>query len=167
MRDKLFTLTRKQRDDLERRYKQTTERRIGDRIQAILLLSGGRSAREVAEILRVSQKTLKRWVKVFAEHGIEELCTLKYEGSETPLTTEQLTRFEAWLDESIRTTKEAIAWVEAEFSYSYSESGMVKVLSRMGYSYKKPAQVPSKADPLAQAAWVDRYLEKRGSGEGA
>ena len=165
MREKLFTLTRKQRDDMGRRYKQTSERRIADRIQAILLLDGGRNAGEVAQILRISQKTIKRWVKVFATYGLDELCTLKYEGSEAPLTPEHLTRFEAWLDESIRTTKEAVAWVEAEFNYSYSESGMVKLLARMGYSYKKPAQVPSKADPVAQAAWVDRYLEKRGSEE--
>lgn len=167
MREKLFTLTRKQRDDMERRYKQTSERRIAERIQAILLLDGGRNAGEVAEILHVSQKTIKRWVKVFAQHGLDDLCTLKYEGPEAALTKEQLGRFEMWLDEQVRTTKEAIAWVEAECSFSYSESGMVKLLARLGYSYKKPAQVPAKADPVAQAAWVDRYLEKRGPEEGA
>ena len=31
MREKLFTLTRSQRDTLERRYKQTNERRIAER----------------------------------------------------------------------------------------------------------------------------------------
>ncbi len=33
MREKLFTLSHKQRDDLERRYKQTSERRISERIK--------------------------------------------------------------------------------------------------------------------------------------
>jgi hypothetical protein len=41
MRAKRFTLSRSQRDDLERRYKQTRERLLSDRIQAILLLDAG------------------------------------------------------------------------------------------------------------------------------
>src|ERR1051325_10596555 len=119
MREKLFTLTRKQRDDMQRRSKQTNARRIADRIQAILLLDGGRNTGDVAEILHVTPKTIKRWVKTFAQHGLDELCTLTYDGPEAALTKEHLGRFEAWLDDEVRTTKEAIAWVEAEFSFSY------------------------------------------------
>jgi transposase len=165
MREKLFTLTRKQRDDMERRYKQTTDRRVSDRIQCILLLDGGRNAGEVAEILRLSKKTIKRWVKVFAEHGLEDLCTLHYEGNDGLLTAEQLGRLEVWLDEGVRGTKEVIDWVERECTVSYSESGMTKLLARLDYSFKKPAVVPAKADPKAQEEWVARYLEKRGPQE--
>jgi transposase len=39
---------------------------------------------------------------------------------------------------------------------------MLKLLKRLGYRYKKPAQVPSKADRDAQAAWLTSYTEKRG-----
>lgn len=135
---------------------------MGDRIQAILLLDGGRSLKEVAQILRVSPKTIKRWVKIFVGQGFEALCTLAYEGTEPDVTPAQMTRLRAWLDEQIRSTKEARDWVEREFGLSYSESGIVKLLKRIGYSYKKPAQVPSKADPKAQAEWVAEYGEKRG-----
>ena len=38
MREKLLSLTRSQRDDLKRRYTQTAERRISERLQAILRL---------------------------------------------------------------------------------------------------------------------------------
>jgi hypothetical protein len=38
MREQLFTLTRSQRDDLWRRYKQTSDRRVAERLHAILLL---------------------------------------------------------------------------------------------------------------------------------
>jgi transposase len=162
MRDRLFTLTRKQRKDMEGQYRQTSERRIGERIQAILLLDAGRTAREVAEILRVHPKTIKRWVKIFAEHGRDDLVTLKYEGQDGLLTRQHREQFELWLDEQIRSTKEAIAYVEQAFSVSYGESGMVKLLARLGYSYKKPAQGPSKADPDEQARWVAEYGEKRG-----
>jgi len=162
MREKLFTLTRSQRDDLWRRYKQTTERRVAERLHAILLLDEGRSAPDVSAILHLHPKTLKRWIKLFASSGVDGLCTFQYVGGEGWMTTEQLALFTTWLDDSVRSTKEAIAWVEQQFDLEYSESGMRKLLKRLDYRYKQPAQIPSKADPDAQALWLKRYSAKRG-----
>ena len=78
------------------------------------------------------------------------------------MTTEQLEQFTTWLDEAVRSTNEAIAWVEQQFDLEYSESGMLKLLKRLDYRYKQPAQIPSKADPDAQALWLKRYSAKRG-----
>ena len=82
MREKLFTLTRSQRDDLWRRYKQTTDRRVAERLHAILLLDEGRSASDVSAILHLHPKTLKRWIKLFAASGVEGLCTFQYVGGD-------------------------------------------------------------------------------------
>ena len=41
MREKLFILRRTQREDLWRRFKQTDDRRIAERLHAILLLDSG------------------------------------------------------------------------------------------------------------------------------
>ena len=101
-------------------------------------------------------------MKIFADGGLEALCTLGYEGTDADLTAAQITSLRQWLDEQIRSAKETREWVEVQFSVSYSESGIVKLLKRIGYSYHKPAQVPSKADPQAQADWVAEYGEKRG-----
>ena len=162
MREKLFTLTRSQRDDLWRRYKQTTERRVAERLHAILLLDEGRSASDVSAILHLHPKTLKRWIKLFVASGVDGLCTFQYVGGEGWMTTEQLEQFTTWLDDAVRSTKEAIAWVEQQFDLEYSESGMLKLLKRLDYRYKQPAQIPSKADPDAQALWLKRYSAKRG-----
>jgi transposase len=94
--------------------------------------------------------------------GREGLCTFNYVGNTPWLTDDQIQQFTAWLDERVRSTKEAIAWVEQEFGLDYTESGMLKLLKRLDYRYKKPAQVPSKADLDAQAAWLERYTVKRG-----
>jgi transposase len=162
MREKLFTLTRAQREDLWRRYKQTSDRRVAERLHAILLLDEGRPAREVSAILHLSPRTLKRWVKSFAAMGVDGLSTFHYVGNTPWLTQSQIQQFTAWLDERVRSTKEAIAWVEKQFSLDYSESGMLKLLKRLDYRYKQPAQIPSKADPDAQAMWLKRYSAKRG-----
>ncbi len=60
----------------------------------------------------------------------------------------------------VRSTKEAIAWVETTFHVSYTESGMRKLLLRLDYRYKKPAPVPANANPEAQQSWLAEYGEK-------
>jgi transposase len=161
MREKLFTLSRTQREDMWRRFKQTDDRRSAERLHAILLLDSGQNAEAVSRILHVHSKTLKRWVKAFASGGEEALTRFNYVGGEGWLTADQLQQFTAWLDDGVRSTKEAIAWVNEQFGLDYSESGMLKLLKRLDYRYKQPAQVPSKADYDAQAAWLKRYTAKK------
>src|SRR6266508_2237413 len=162
MREHLFTLTRSQREDLWRRYKQTGERRVAERLHAVLLLDECRSAPDVSAILHLHPKTLKRWIRIFATGGVAALTNFHYVGNTTSLTAAQLQQLTTWLDERVRSTKEVIAWVEQQFGLDYTESGMLKLLKRLDYRYKKPPQVPSKADPDAQAACLTSYTEKRG-----
>jgi len=162
MREKLFTLSRTQREHMWRRFKQTDDRRVAERLHAILLLDSGQNAEAVSQILHVHPKTLKRWVKAFASGGEEALTRFTYVGNTPWLTEHQIQQFTIWLDERVRSTKEAIAWVEQQFGLDYSESGMLKLLKRLDYRYKQPAQIPSKADSDAQAMWLKRYTAKRG-----
>jgi transposase len=162
MREKLFTLSRTQREDMWRRFKQTDDRRIAERLHAILLLDSGQNAETVSHILHIHPKTLKRWVKAFAAGGEDALTSFKYVGGDGWLTEQQQQQFTTWLDGDIRSTAEAIAGVEEQFDLPYSDSGMRKLLKRLDYRYKQPSVLPAKADPEAQAAWVETYTAKRG-----
>jgi len=162
MREKQFTLSRSQRETMWRRYKQTDDRRIAERLHAILLLDSGQNASSVCSILHLHPNTLKRWVKLFVSGGEEALTTLAYAGGEGNLTAAQLAQLTTWLDSEIRSTAEACTWVEQQFGVTYTDSGMVKLLKRLDYRYKLPSPLPAKADPEAQAAWVATYTAKRG-----
>ena len=162
MREKLFTLSHTQREDMWRRFKQTDDRRVAERLHAILLLDSGQNAEAVSHILHVHPKTLKRWVKAFASGGEAALTNFNYVGGDGWLTDVQQQQFTTWLDADVRSTAEAIGWVEQQFGLSYSDSGMRKLLKRLDYRYKQPAVLPAKADPNLQAAWVDTYTAKRG-----
>lgn len=161
MREKLFTLTRQQRDDYERRYKQTDERRIAERIQSLLLLDAGHNREQVARILHVNEKTITRWIRIYVTHGIDGLCTLQSGGNDAARTPEQQAQLSTWLDADVRTTKEAITWVRTTFDVDYTESGMRKLLARLDDRYKQPAVVPAKADRAAQEAWLTDYTQKK------
>lgn len=163
MREKQFTLSRSQRDAMWRRFKQTDNRRIAERLHAILLLDGGQNAQSVCSILHIHPNTLKRWVKLFVTGGEEALTTLNYTGGDGNLTVAQQQQLMTWLDAEVHSTAEAVAWVEQQFGVSYTDSGMVKLLKRLDYRFKQPDILPSQADPEKQAEWVETYRQKRGS----
>jgi transposase len=163
MREKQFTLSRSQRDSMWRRFKQSDNRRVAERLHAILLLDGGQNAQSVCSILQIHPNTLKRWVKTFVTGGEEALTTLNYAGGDGNLTVAQQQQLVTWLDAEVRSTAEAVAWVEEQFGLSYTDSGMVKLLKRLDYRFKQPDILPSKADPKKQAEWVETYRQKRGS----
>ena len=74
----------------------------------------------------------------------------------------QLEQFRIWLDAEVRSTAEAMAWIDETFGVTYTDSGMVKLLKRLDYRFKQPDVLPAKADPEKQAAWVETYTAKRG-----
>jgi len=57
MRQKLFTLSPSQPEDMWRRFKQTDDRRIGERLHAILLSDSSLNADAVSAILHIHPKT--------------------------------------------------------------------------------------------------------------
>ncbi len=162
MREKQFTLSCTQREEMWRRFKQTDGRRVAERLHAILLLDSGQNADAVSTILHIHPKTLKRWIKAFVVGGEAALTSFNYVGGDGWMTGEQQQQFTTWLDSDIRSTAEAITWVEEQFGLSYSDSGMRKLLKRLDYRYKQPAVLPAKANSEAQAAWVETYTAKKG-----
>ena len=159
---KRFPLSRYGREDRWRRFKQTDDHRVAGRLHAILLLDSGQNADAVSTILHIHPKTLKRWINAFATGGEAALTSFKYVGGDGWMTDEQVQQFTGWLDTDVRSTAEAIDWVEQQFKLSYSDSGMRKLLKRLDYRFKQPSVVPAKADVEAQATWVETYTAKKG-----
>lgn len=48
-------------------------------------------------------------------------------------------------------------YIEKEYQVLYSIGGMLHLLKRLGFTYKKPKQIPGKADSKAQEAFVEEY----------
>jgi transposase len=80
-REKLLTLSRKERDAGERRYQQTRDHRGAARLQCLRLLHDGDNRKQVAQMLRAREKTVKRWVKRVVPWGVEPLATFPYDQS--------------------------------------------------------------------------------------
>jgi hypothetical protein len=68
-----ITLNDDDRQQLETTFKTTSDRRLRDRCQAILMADHGRRHQHIADDLRVSPRTLQRWLNTYRTCGLDGL----------------------------------------------------------------------------------------------
>ena len=73
---KPIVLTVQQRKEIERRRKKTLDRRIYQRLTAVLAVAAGHPPEAIAQLLGVDLAQLSHWLRVFLDDGLEALGTL-------------------------------------------------------------------------------------------
>lgn len=148
-------LTDQQRAELRAQHKLERDRRICDRIKAVLLFDKGWSNEQIAEALLLSEGTIKNHI---TEYQVENKLIPQGGGSTEQLTQSQSKELEVHLQEHIyRYVKDIVAYIYSQWKISYSVSGLRNWLQRHRFSYKKPSLVPGKADPKRQEEWLIAY----------
>ncbi len=74
---KLDTLLRKK---IEKRRRNEKDARIHRRLSALLWLNKGYSCEDVADLLDVCPRTVRNWLALFRDQGLDALCSLQYDG---------------------------------------------------------------------------------------
>src|SRR3990167_7883383 len=102
-------LTENQVIQLKLAHKQTREKRLADRIKAILYVHFGLSYEEIAKLLLFDEVTVRRYCKQFEEKGVAGLLEYRYTGGQTRLTINQEATLKIFLrDHTKRTAKEVV-----------------------------------------------------------
>lgn len=70
---KPIILTPEQQKDIAQRRKGTLDRRIYQRLTAVLAVAAGNTREAVAELLGVSLTQLSDWLRVFRNQGLDAL----------------------------------------------------------------------------------------------
>ena len=73
---KPIVLTVEQRKDVDRRCKNTLDRRIYERLTALRAVAAGHTPEDIAHVLGVDLVELHQWLAVFLDGGLEAICTL-------------------------------------------------------------------------------------------
>ena len=157
-------LSESDRAVLREAHLSSDNHRIRDRIKAVLMLDKGWSTAEVAEALLIDEATVRRHLKLYQDQGIDGLAELHYMGGHGKLTDPQEGELRAHLDDQAYSCAgQIVQWVQEQFGVSYTPEGMVKLLHRLGFVYKKTKHVPGKADPALQEQFIRRHrrLKKR------
>src|SRR3954469_16843667 len=77
---KTIRLTPLQRQDISDRRRHAPDRRIFQRLSAALWIDEGRSREVVADLLGVSTRQVGQWLRIVRNKGLDQLCTLHYQG---------------------------------------------------------------------------------------
>lgn len=151
-------LTQEEKKILKKYHKEIGSRKLADRIKTILMLNDGYSYSEISEILLIDDTTARKYFEIYVNKGIDELLVMRYEGRDSKLSGIQLYILSRHIEENIiRDAKEIKNYINEQFNVEYSEKYIPKLMSTLGYSYKKATLVPSKADEKRQLEHVEMY----------
>lgn len=143
-------------------HRTIDRKRDADKIKAIILLGTGYKYAEVEKILLLDERTLRRYEDIFLTSNVEGLLENNYKGKNRYLNIEQETELSKHLSEHLYGTAHEIRnYISNKYGINYTTEGLVKVLHRLGFSYKKAKLVPAKADSEKQAAFIKKYKDLR------
>lgn len=134
------------------------EHRVARRANAVLLLDKGWSYGEVAEALLLDDSTIRDWRKAYGEGGLDNLVMFDLKGGFCALTADQVEELRVWATQALPgSTAEVGAFVKARFCIDYGRSGLIKLLARIGFVWRKPEAIPAKTDAKTQTAFIERH----------
>lgn len=148
-------LTEAEKKELEANHRSERDRRVADRMKAVLLHVEGWTQIDIAQALRIFPETVH-------DHLEEYRNTKKLQpdngGSKSKLNEAQTAQLIAHLENITYTKVSAIcAQVYQSYKVTYTLSGMTKWLEAHDFSYKKPKGTPAKADLEKQEAFIMTY----------
>jgi transposase len=155
---KTIQLTPRQRKDISERRRQAQDRRVYQRLSVVLWSDDGRTREETAELVGVSTRQVGQWLRIFRNKGLDELCTLHYQGDPGRLGPAQVKRLKQEIETGVFHNADQIrTWIEATFGVTYSASGVKDLLRRIGASFHKVSGFFWKADVKEQKQFVRKY----------
>ena len=155
----MIELTNAEKEMLKAVHRQLRNKKDSDKIKAILMLSAGYTQVAVSDALLIDEDTLRSWRQKFEN---SKYCTdwlaNEYEGYSGKLTIVQEQQVSAYVEENtITDSKQVIEFIRVTFCKAYSLSGVISLLHRLKFTYKKTTLMPSKYDPERQAEFKKMY----------
>jgi len=157
-------LSDEERDLLKKQHKKEKDKRICDRIKAVLLKDEGWTWMQISHALLLSEEALRLHLK---DYKSSKKLKPNNGGSKEKLSFEQSQKLIEHLHaHTYLYTKDIAAYVASTFRIFYSVSGMCYWLKRNNFSYKKLSLVPGKANKEHQENWISEYFKLKQSLKG-
>lgn len=135
--------------------------RVERRIIALRLFHPQHPVKDVAVLVKVSERSVRQWINEFNRNGLDALRGRPHKGAEAKMTAEQEAEvkrvvaqgppetcpFSVWRGHSLR------QWIHERFGIDYSLSGTYSLLHRLGFSSLVPRPRHPESDPAAQEAF--------------
>jgi transposase len=159
---KTIQLTPQQRKDISERRRHAPDRRVFQRLSAVLWSEDGRTREEIAELVGVSTRQVGQWLRIFRNKGLDQLCTLNYQGDPGRLRPAQVEQLKREIATGVFHNAEQVRTrVQETLGVAYSISGIKDLLRRIGASYHKVSGFFWKADVEEQKKFVRKHRRHR------
>src|SRR5436309_7386808 len=118
---KTIQLTPRQRKEISERRRNAQDRRVYQRLSAVLGSDDGRTREEIAELVGVSTRQVGQWLRIFRNKGLDELGTLHYQGDPGRLGPAQVKRLRQEIETGVFHNADPIRnWVQDTLGVAYS-----------------------------------------------
>jgi transposase len=143
--------------------------RVAARLHAVALNMEGRTAPQIAEILKVHRSKVSLWLYRWQEYGITGILEGHRPGRPNRLSEIQRNAIADILDSGpvaygfnsgVWTCSMVSRVIKEEFSISYHPAHVSRILHELGFSVQRPQKTLARADKTLQSHWIKyRYPE--------
>jgi transposase len=150
-----YELSISARDSL-RLYQRNVSGKAYIKVTTLLMLGNGLSVEIVSDSLGIDISTVYRYWNHYKELGLDSFLESRHKGYWGLLSSKQMSLLQAELKLHIYTDSKSVAsWINGQFGISYTPEGIVDLLNRIGFTYKKTKEIPCECDADKQEAFVE------------
>src|SRR5512135_1069853 len=135
--------------------------RVQLKMEAVYLKSQGLPHQEICRLTRITENTLRSYLRQYQEGGIERLKRLDWAGTTSELDEHRQSLEDYFRENPPRSTAEAAAAIERLTGIRRGQTQVRRFLTGMGLKFRKLGMIPAKADADEQAEFLDEKLWPR------
>src|SRR3954471_13044284 len=135
--------------------------RVQLKMEAVYLKSQGLSHQDICRLARISENTLRSYLRQFQDGGVERLKRTDWAGTESELDEHRETLEDHFRNHPPRSTAEAAAEIERITGIRRGPTQVRQFLKGMGLKFRKLGMIPAKADADEQAKFLDEKFRPR------
>lgn len=144
----------------EEELRNIKDSKLSIQLKAIIA-AADHKVEDVAEILKVSTRSIFRWIARFKKQGVNGLRDQPKGHMRSKLTEDHKQQIEQWMVRGENVRGEAVHWtlkklrieIEKEFALRIGTTPLWKHLAKMELGLRRPRPVHAKADREAQEAF--------------
>lgn len=128
------------------------------KITSILMLNDGLSFEFVSRYLGIDISTVRRYMNSYVSLGLDKYLSSNYHINTGKLSIEQKYLLKLELSTNLHLTSRSICdYIEQEFNVIYTPEGLVPLLHKLGFSYKKTKLEPCNYDVVKQLEFIENF----------
>ncbi|NJL77538.1 MAG: transposase [Saprospiraceae bacterium] len=121
------------------------------KVTVLLMIPLGNSFENIAVSLGISIPTIQLYSQTYQDKGLDFYLENHYLGYRGKLNEEQKEVLKTELNTNLyATSQEIVDFIASKFGIQYTSTGLVFLLHRLGFSYKKTKLVPCEVNIEAQ-----------------